>query len=820
MSKLLLTQEQLAVVSHDHGPALVFAVAGAGKTTAMVHRIARLVRQSIFAPQRILATSFSRATVQDIQTALQVWEDTRTVKASTLHAVGLQILRLAARRGLLPDLEIHSEDGASSEHRLLRQTLTQARRQKMDLPAHLDEQDFLSYVGVCKGNFAYPLLQQVNLPASAMALVQQAVAPPELEIYLELYALYEAIRLQQRQITFDDMLLSAWECMHQSADLLAEIQGWYDCVLVDEFQDVNAVQSELLDLITARHRNYMVIGDDDQTIYEWRGASPRFILGFPARYQAKKYLLRNNFRSSASHLALANRMIRHNTERENKQLHLTRGFDGQTLVRQPANESQQAQQMVMDVMRACQSGYRFDEQAVLVRLFAQTPFLEQGLIEAGIPYRIVGSVPFYRRQEIRVLLAYLELAQLERLKLVGEGLRLDQQEQLQRHWLLIANRPVRYINRSGMDQVSHQLAQGVSLCAALETLSQQADSKYKAKKIRLLRDSMHDLIDSGLDLPAGETLERLERELEYCKFLRKSSGFPETGEGRARTVEAFLSYAAQLPSCQALEAHLQGLAQAQQHEGDALTLTTIFRAKGLEWPVVYIPHCNQGYIPYSSAHSLEEERRLFYVALTRPQVQLYLYILQDFPISRFLTEAAYEQTLQQVSEIQQVLQRDVKDWQISDMLTLLQSQGGLLLSDYLENWWQVAPRVRQAARQQVSDLAHVAKQHHLLDSLSLSLPDLQRWQADSPATTARLHQALEAYLVKQVQQAVSQASAHLVYESGESVWSERFGSGTILSFDAEHEQGPLLEVAFADGAPRKLLANYAQLQRVELSPSA
>lgn len=821
MSHFLLTPEQQRVVAHNTGPALVFAVAGAGKTTAMVHRIQRLVKHRVFAPQRILATSFSRATVQDIRTALGDWPECAEVQVATLHAVGLRVLNYAADRGLIPPPHIAGEGGTHSERALLRQALGKARQQRLELPPSLDEQDFLSYVGMCKGNFAYPEAGE-RLPEAARVHITQAKAPEDMDYYVELYTVFERTRRQLGLITFDDMLLSAWEVLQCYPEVLQAFQGFYDCVIVDEFQDVNAVQSEVLDLLTRSHGNYMAIGDDDQTIYEWRGASPRFILEFPERYQAKKYLLRENFRSQASHLALANRMIAHNQQREPKQLHLTRGFGGKTEARHVRDETAQARQLVTDIMRSCQAGYRFEQQAILLRLYAQSPYLEQALIESLIPYRLVGSVPFYQRQEIRTLVEYLRLAQTEfevqQAREQGEALDPNVLLAQQRRWLHLANRPVRYLNRHWLDWVHDRIGKGESLLLVLRQLADQADTPYQRKLVTVLADILKDLLATGLQADAGTTLTRLETDLRYCNFLRKSSGFPETGEGRARTVEAFLDYATGKGTPQQLEQHLQELAQAQRHDDDSVILTTIFRAKGLEWPVVYIPHCNQGYIPYRSGHSLEEERRLFYVALTRPREHLYLYILDDFPISRFLTEAAHDQTLSLVEQTAQSLAQPQSQWSIERLLGLLRSQPTLMLHRYLEQWWPTAADHKALTLEHLCELATLAQAHE--SDLDLDAEHLKPWlslfQQEVSTRESVWSAPLADYLARQrtLKAATVSTTAPAFYEVGEAVWSERFGSGQIVAYDPEHDQGALLEVRFESGELRKLLARYARLERV------
>lgn len=819
MSHFLLTPEQQRVVAHNTGPALVFAVAGAGKTTAMVHRIQRLVKHRVFAPQRILATSFGRATVQDIRAALAPWSECAEVQVATLHAVGLRVLHYAADRGLIPPPQIAGEGGTHSERSLLRQALGKARQQRLELPPSLDEQDFLSYVGMCKGSFAYPEAGE-RLPDAARVHITQAKAPDEMDYYVELYTIFERTRRQLGLITFDDMLLSAWEVLQCHPEVLQAFQGFYDCVIVDEFQDVNAVQSEVLDLLTRSHGNYMVIGDDDQTIYEWRGASPRFILDFPERYQAKKYLLRENFRSQASHLALANRMIAYNQQREPKQLHLTRGFGGKTEARHVSDEAAQARQLVTDIMRSCQAGYRFEQQAILLRLYAQSPYLEQALIESLIPYRLVGSVPFYQRQEIRTLVEYLRLAQTEfevqQARELGETLDPNVLLAQQRRWLHLANRPVRYLNRHWLDWVHDRIGKGESLLLVLRQLADQADTPYQRKLVTVLADILKDLLATGLNADAGTTLTRLETDLRYCSFLRKSSGFPETGEGRARTVEAFLDYATGKGTPQQLEQHLQELAQAQRHDDDSVILTTIFRAKGLEWPVVYIPHCNQGYIPYRSGHSIEEERRLFYVALTRPREHLYLYILDDFPISRFLTEAGHEKTLALVEQTAQSLEQPQSQWSIERLLGLLRSQPTLMLHRYLQQWWTPTAEHKALTLEHLCELAALAQDHE--SDLDLNADHLKPWltlTASSPVESIWLA-PLADYLERQraLKAVTVKSSTPAFYEVGEAVWSERFGSGQIVSYDPEHDQGALLEVRFESGELRKLLARYARLEKV------
>ncbi|MDX1612487.1 MAG: UvrD-helicase domain-containing protein, partial [Candidatus Thermoplasmatota archaeon] len=262
MSEITLTEEQRAIVQHDHGPAVVFAVAGSGKTTAMVHRIERLVREGIFQPEKILATSFSKACVADLEAALARWPHCQGVDTRTIHSLGLRLLR-EAPPGTRPVRPGRGGVGGKA-YDVLRETLRRARgqdrisRDKLD---DLDAEDFLSYVSACKGELAYADLKRAELPPRALEVAKQATRPDGLHHYLDLYRLYEEVRAEMGVVTFDDMLMGGLEVLHRHPELAQRAQSWYDCVIVDEFQDVNLAQHEILKFIAAPQDNTMVVGD-------------------------------------------------------------------------------------------------------------------------------------------------------------------------------------------------------------------------------------------------------------------------------------------------------------------------------------------------------------------------------------------------------------------------------------------------------------------------------------------------------------------------------------------------------------------------------
>jgi DNA helicase II / ATP-dependent DNA helicase PcrA len=260
-----LTDEQQAIVSHTYGPALVFAVAGAGKTTTMAHRIARLVRDGSFRPERILATSFSKATVHDIETALQAWTNCAKVEVKTLHSVGYSVLTTARRKGLIPAFKSDGE-GSKLAAEIFWEAVSDARRENVDYRGELtniDKDDFLTYIDISKGNLRYADLRAAKIPDPYHAVASQA-KPPENDQYwyLDLYRRFETIRRRNKVVTYSDMVMGAWHLLVNHEALRGEVRSKYDCVLVDEYQDVNLAQEQLIGFLAAEHNNIMAISDD------------------------------------------------------------------------------------------------------------------------------------------------------------------------------------------------------------------------------------------------------------------------------------------------------------------------------------------------------------------------------------------------------------------------------------------------------------------------------------------------------------------------------------------------------------------------------
>jgi DNA helicase II / ATP-dependent DNA helicase PcrA len=748
-----LTEQQQAVVNHDVGPALVFAVAGAGKTTAMVHRIERLVRDGLFAPEQILATSFGRANVVDLREALSPWPHCRHVDGRTLHSLGRDIIKQAQQMGHLRHLHLNQQqngDGNIEQH-ILSLAMAEARRQNLPYKKELeglDRQDFLDYVGACKGNLLYADFKRVDLPPAARNTAGQAPDPSEqLTWYLDLYRLFEQIRLQQGGITFSDMLMTGWEALVRLPDVLAQVQQRYQTVLVDEFQDINLVQSEMLHLIAEPHGNYMAIGDDDQTIYEWRGASPSFILDFPKRYEASTYLISDNFRCPAAPLVLANRVIEKNTQRQPKRLSLTRGFLGETAVHIDNNLTQMSRHIVQRISKLHKGAMPLHGIAVLVRLNAQTPPIEQQLIEQNIPYRV--SQPFYERNEIKTIIQYCRIAWLE--KELREGKRPfvnpGTRDTFDEAWRSICNRPKRYINNDLRRRLFDAVVrQGLPISTVLHETAAQSTQSWLREPLTQLGDDIT-WLSNQLDKSAEKTLRLLDIRLDYQTFLRTSSGFQQTGEGRAISVATFIRYAKAHGSLLTFMTHLRDLArqkvgQATAEARDAVTLSTIHQAKGLEWPVVFVAQCNENVMPFLSERVtdvaeqtavLAEERRLLYVALTRTREHLHIHTLKKEPISRFLTEAIYPTVLADVPQIQAILAKPPQKWQAGEAYLVAKQISDFHLQRFFVHWWNVADAEKTAVCQTILNFLHAADHHNLWPHLNLTQTHMDFWNAVTPS---------------------------------------------------------------------------------------
>lgn len=752
-----LTPEQQKIVQHNTGAALVYAVAGAGKTTCLKARTVRLVQEGLFRPERILATSFSRESVKDIQQKLSGVKGLERVQVKTLHSVGLAILKKAVEMGFLHAFKSEAES-QNTRPRLLQQILREARLKGMPLDP-FDPEDFWNYVGRCKAHLQYAEMLVWDFPEEGLKVASQAQPPEGMPHYLELYRSFEHLREREHFITFDDMTVLAWELCTRHPELLHEVGGWYDCLMVDEFQDLNLAQSELVHLLLNRHQNIMAFGDDDQTIYSWRGSSPEFILNFQERYGAKTYFITHNFRSRATHLALANFVISQNEHRVVKPLRLTQGFDGQTRIVGVNSQFEGTRDIADTIEHNLQNGMHWQDHAILVRSYALTPFLETELIERKIPYRIPGGKYFYKWDEILVLLNHLKVLQaLDRLH-SGEKLAPPEVRDLKSQFLSIAMNPRRFITRQYVQSLFVRLlGREEELLLQLQQDSQSSHFQRFQTGLQQLHFVLEELLKRVQNAESAQRiLDHLLYYTNYDQHLQNTTADPELAEARMLGVRNLTRYAEGKGTAAEFLQHMEFMAFREETLNrlteDRVLITTPYRAKGLEWPVVFVPGLNEGTLPAARSldhpHLLEEERRVLYVAITRAREQLHLYHLDRddaAPISRFLCpdpESPHaEQVLEEVQDIKAALETPE-----DTPLTLKQVH--LLLNGMEKHHFGVYLQ-RHAHRH--FDLDHLMVLSSKVLGAAQHLPEvglnLQHWEAYGQGPQAVLYSKVELHTLK------------------------------------------------------------------------
>ncbi|MFB6231306.1 MAG: ATP-dependent helicase [Salinibacter sp.] len=752
-----LTDEQQRIVRHGQGPALVFAVAGAGKTTALVHRVAHLVEEGV-PPGDILASSFSRATVHDLEEGLEAL-GLSGVGCRTLHSLGRRLIKRAeAEHHWSRRLGDEDMNPARLGPVLAGRALSRLARER-DIDDHdldIGRGELEDQISAWKAQLCYPDLEAAALPEAAREEARQA--EHDNEDFVTLYRYYEEERTQEGWVTFDDMLLEGWEALLRFDDLRAQAQRAYDYVLIDEFQDISRVQHQMLDVLTEPHRNYMAVGDDDQCIYEWRGADPSFILDFREEYGAEEYLIRDTFRPQAQHTTLANAVIAHNDRRRDKHLNLTRGFGGSVQVEPAEGAAAEARQMAGVIEGHLEQGRTLPEMVVLVRQYAQTPPLEQVLIDRDLPYQIVGNVPFYRRRPVQVLLRHLFWGTLEA-KVRDDGW-FDHWRNAQRYvdrFQTLMQAPNRYVS---MDLVTRICREAVGRETSVTDLLAASMGKMHdrtAERVERFLETAEGLL-KRLDDPAHETVGWLIEALDYEEHLRRHSAFEELADRRIQTARSLIDFSRGHPDTASVLARIKEISFDRPERGpqtDVLEIRSIHRAKGREWSIVFVPGCNDGTIPASrddhgaasappgkvtaeededsargtSAARQEEERRLFYVALTRAKEELRLSYDRTEPPSPFLGEADVEHRLALCEQVRQVTERPAGDWDAEDVAWLCIGAGELHLRRYLEAWW------RPAAEQRRALAAHLGRPEALQEAATAAI-DLYTRQAGAQERTA------------------------------------------------------------------------------------
>jgi len=601
-----LNPEQKRAVETTEGPMLILAGAGSGKTKTLTHRIAYLLSTRHATPYNILAVTFTNKAAGEmrsrIATLLGRPTDSRALLPfmGTFHSVCVRILRQDGQSiGIARNFVIWDEGD-----RL--QAIKQASRR-----AGVDEKSFppnllVSLISGAKNEMVTPeeFAGYANSPATRAAA--------------KVFPLYERLLKEANALDFDDLIARTVEMLNRIEEVQAKWQKQFKYVMVDEYQDTNAAQYQLIRLLTGPHRNIAVVGDDWQSIYSWRGADYRNILNFEHDFKGCTVIkLEQNYRSSKNILEAAHQVISHNRQRSNKKLWTEASKGSPVQIIQVNSERAEAEAIIRRIRVAVDIGARsFRDYAVLYRTNAQSRAIEEVFIQYGLPYRIIGSVRFYERKEIKDILAYL---------------RLIYQPEDSVSFERIVNQPPRGIGPVSLasfadwrSRMRYGLLEGLQKIDQCEPLAPKARAGFAdlANLIASFRTQIE-------GLPPEVLIDSLLRRLDYLNYLH--DGSPH-GEARKENVKELLTVAAEYHDL-GLSGFLEEVSlltdiDQTDFDSEAVTLMTLHSAKGLEFPAVIITGLEETVLPHSralyDANEMEEERRLMYVGMTRAKEELLL----------------------------------------------------------------------------------------------------------------------------------------------------------------------------------------------------
>ncbi|MDN3524971.1 DNA helicase II [Halomonas sabkhae] len=611
---------QREAVSAPQGNMLVLAGAGSGKTRVLVHRIAWLMQAEGLSPYAVLAVTFTNKAAREMRTRLEalLGISLRHVWVGTFHSIAHRLLRTHWQDARLPQ-HFQIIDG-DDQLRLIKRLLKDYNIDDERYPPRQVQ----SFISGCKEEGLRP--HQVDAHGDAYMLQM-----------VELYERYQLTCERGGLVDFGELLLRSLELLRDNPALLAHYQERFGHVLVDEFQDTNTLQYAWLKLLTGMRTPMTVVGDDDQSIYGWRGARIENIRRFENEFPETKLVrLEQNYRSTSVILDAANALIRYNADRMGKEL-WTAGDHGDPIsVYGGFNDLDEARYIVDTIREKVEEGINRREVAILYRSNAQSRVIEETLIRQGVPYRIYGGQRFYERLEIKNALAYLRLL-----------LNRDDDASLER----VINVPARGIGTRTVETLRHRARQtGESLWQALHQAT--ADGSLRGRAVTSLKafaDLIEQLDNEAAGLSLHDIIDHLNERTGLVEHHRNEKG--EKGQARVENLEELVTAARAFTQSEAvtggdasdageagegmaaLEAFLAEAAlNAGEHEADefedCVQLMTLHSAKGLEFPVVFMAGVEEGLFPHKMSMEepgrLEEERRLCYVGMTRAMQKLYL----------------------------------------------------------------------------------------------------------------------------------------------------------------------------------------------------
>ena len=744
---MALNEMQQLAVDTTEGPLLILAGAGSGKTTVLVNRVEHIISSHLATPWQVLAITFTNKAAGELRERLvsAIGEEANDIWAYTFHSCCSRILRRFGEKiGYTNHFTIYDTDDS-------RRVMKQCQKQLGIEDKLINHKSILAEISRAKDSLIspeeYKQTAQNDFRKSKIA---------------ECYELYQAQLKKSDAMDFDDIIFNTVKLLEENEDVRNIYQTQFKYVMVDEYQDTNHAQYVLTSLLADKYKNICVVGDDDQSIYRFRGATIENILSFENHYKGAKVIrLEENYRSTQNILDGANAVISHNKNRKGKTLFTRSGSGDKIVYKTVMSESEESQYIIDEIVKNVNNGMKYSDHAILYRMNAQSRNLEVMLTKSGISHRIIGGHRFFDRKEIKDIVSYLAV-----INNPSDNVRLQR----------IINVPKRAI---GDTMFANVLEIGAGLGMSAFEVCERADEFQKTSRsasklmnfTKMIRD-FQECIENGMGLN-----DLLQEVLDVTKYLDYLQEEPETYEDRVNNIKElssmFIKYEEESEDAN-LSEFLEDVAlisdiDSYNEDEDAVVLMTLHSAKGLEFPVVFIPGMEEGIFPGNqsmfSEEDLEEERRLAYVGITRAKKKLYLISSQQ----RML----YGQTSRNMPSR---FLREIPSSIIDDQSVVARRSTGF-----------TTPRTAYANASR-NELGHSS--HNKIGSYTQSSSSAHKFgQAGNAAQKNNID-----------------------FKVGDTVCHKSFGTGTVLTVTPMGGD-MLLEVAFDKVGTKKMMANYARLEK-------
>lgn len=634
-----LNDKQKEAVLHDKGPLLVVAGAGSGKTRVLTTSIAYLIKEKNVNPVNILAITFTNKAANEMKERISdlLDEDVSHLWIGTFHSICARILRMNINKiGYDNNFTIYDTND--------QKTLVKEIINDLNYKDDISPKEALNLISYCKNKSIGP---KEFLNINTFYAKQ--------EEYYNIYKNYEKKKFEYNSLDFDDLILKTLELFAEDSNTLKYYQDKFEYLFVDEYQDTNKSQYELIKFIGKGHNNVRVVGDADQSIYSFRGADINNILDFEKDFKdAKTIKLEENYRSTSNIINVANKLIKNNNERKEKNLWTSKNDGSEVLYKKSSVESEEGKFVIDEINSLLNNGYKLKDMAILYRMNAQSRIFEEYLMKNLLDYKVVGGLKFYDRKEIKDLISYLKI-------LVNP----KDDISLKR----IINEPKKGIGDKTVEKLEKEANKlGFSLTELVcdPSLFSNLPSKLKSSCEKFY-NPLAEIFDNYKDYDIVELIEEILDKSGYIKALEES--YSVENRSRIDNLNEFISSAAEYQSNNPednIHDYLENLSllsdlDKTENSDDAISLMTIHSAKGLEFKVCFVVGMDEGLFPSKRSideGNIEEERRLCYVAITRAMEKLYL---SSAEIRRQFGQAVYYKPSRFLNEVKSLIKKIDQD---------------------------------------------------------------------------------------------------------------------------------------------------------------